>query len=167
MLSWDAVLLTCAERARHIEPSPWARLGLWHAERNSCSVFPYLLFSPHHLPSAMVMASRLGFICPRPALRRRRLPPYRMLSSAPSDRPFRIHVGASFAGKPPEFRSSLALRRKPIKDFPPNSDIALWRAQMLSRPKSIPSKDAGEDFYYVQEVCITVLLLLAHPHTET
>lgn len=69
-----------------------------------------------------------------------------------SIRPFTIHVGVSFAGKPQELRAPLKKRRKNGLDFPPESEIAKWRAKSLSRVKGVPTKDAGEDFFFVQEM---------------
>lgn len=67
-------------------------------------------------------------------------------------RPFKVHIGVSFAGKPNEFRAPLKKRRKNGLDFPPESEIAKWRAKSLARVKGVPAKDAGEDFFFVQEV---------------
>ncbi|KAI5124507.1 hypothetical protein M0805_003031 [Coniferiporia weirii] len=72
--------------------------------------------------------------------------------SSASPKPYKVHVGASFAGKPPESRDPRARRRKPIVDFPVDSDISQWRAETLSRQKAFPSRDAGEDFFYIQEM---------------
>jgi protein phosphatase PTC7 len=36
--------------------------------------------------------------------------------------------------------------------FAPDSVIGSWRDETLSRPKAVPSRDAGEDFFYVQEM---------------
>ncbi|EJD05929.1 uncharacterized protein FOMMEDRAFT_153275 [Fomitiporia mediterranea MF3/22] len=98
-------------------------------------------------------ASRLAPTMARAVLQRRRLPIRRLMSSAPPRRPFKIHVGASFEGKPPEYRATPGRPLKVATDFPIGSDIRAWRDAMLSRPKGVPSKDAGEDFFYVQEVC--------------
>lgn len=69
----------------------------------------------------------------------------RFASSMP--RPYRFHVGASWIAKPPEPRS-----RKKVKPFPDDSPIGLWRNETLSRASSSSSKDAGEDFFYVQDM---------------
>ena len=70
----------------------------------------------------------------------------RHLSTLP--RPYKFHIGASWAGKPAE------RGRKPLATVPftPDSPIGAWRDVTLSRPKAVSSKDAGEDFFYVQEV---------------
>lgn len=99
-----------------------------------------------------LMASKLTPTMARAVLQCRRLPVHRLMSSSPPSRPFKVHVGASFAGKPPEYRPMTGRRRRPVIDFPADSDITSWRAHMLSRPKGVPAKTAGEDFYYVQEV---------------
>ncbi|KZP11994.1 hypothetical protein FIBSPDRAFT_898576 [Athelia psychrophila] len=70
----------------------------------------------------------------------------RHISTVP--RPYKFHIGASWAGKPAE------RGRKPLDTVPftPDSPIGAWRDATLSRPKSVASKDAGEDFFYVQEM---------------
>jgi protein phosphatase PTC7 len=71
----------------------------------------------------------------------------RYTSSMP--RPYRFHIGASWAGKPPEPGP-----KRPHVPFPSDSVIGAWRDKTLSRPKAVPSKDAGEDFFHVQEVSL-------------
>ncbi|KAF7968268.1 hypothetical protein HWV62_31055 [Athelia sp. TMB] len=70
----------------------------------------------------------------------------RHLSTLP--RPYKFHIGASWAGKPAE------RGRKPLATVPftHDSPIGAWRDVTLSRPKAVSSKDAGEDFFYVQEM---------------
>lgn len=63
-------------------------------------------------------------------------------------RPYKFHIGASWAGKPPD-RDRKTLKTEP---FAADSVIGAWRDKTLSRPKAASSKDAGEDFFYVQEV---------------
>jgi hypothetical protein len=68
-----------------------------------------------------------------------------------ASRPYTFHIGASWAGKPDD---------NPIKikaAFPPDTVIGTWRDKTLSRPKAVRSRDAGEDFFFVQEV-------LLHPY---
>ena len=79
---------------------------------------------------------------------RRALPINRLMST--QVHPYKIHVGTSFAGKPVEYR--VKTRRRKVVEFPPDSDIVRWREETLSIPKAFPSKDAGEDFFYVQQV---------------
>lgn len=105
-------------------------------------------------------ASKLSPVMARAILHRRALPSRRLMSSAPPSRPFKIHVGVSFAGKPAEFRTVLQKRRNPIPDFPEGNDIARWRAEMLAWPKAVRSREAGEDFFYVQEVRIRSDILM-------
>ena len=38
--------------------------------------------------------------------------------------------------------------------FPPDTLIGTWRDKTLSRPKAVRSRDAGEDFFFVQEVLL-------------
>ena len=74
------------------------------------------------------------------------IPPIHATSSS---RPYTFHIGASWAGKRDD---------GPIKAaFPPDTVIGTWRDKTLSRPKAVRSRDAGEDFFFVQEV-------LLHPH---
>lgn len=70
---------------------------------------------------------------------------FRWLSQA--SRPYKFHVGASWAGKPLDYDP-----RQFQVPFAPESVIGTWRDKTLSRPKAVNSKDAGEDFFYVQEV---------------
>lgn len=76
----------------------------------------------------------------------------RHISTVP--RPYKFHIGASWAGKPAE------RGRKPLDTVPftPDSPIGAWRDATLSRPKSVASKDAGEDFFYVQEVSFLCMI---------
>ena len=75
------------------------------------------------------------------------------MSSTGSTRPYQVHIGASYAAKPAELLPRFMRRRKDPVDFPETSDIYAWRTEMLKRPKRFPSTSAGEDFFYVQEVC--------------
>ncbi|KAG6818125.1 hypothetical protein H0H87_000030 [Tephrocybe sp. NHM501043] len=68
----------------------------------------------------------------------------RCMSSAPL-RPYKFHIGASWAGK----NLSKGLKAPP---FPADSEIGAWRDQTLSRPKGIDSTSAGQDFLFVQPV---------------
>ncbi|KAH9901361.1 protein serine/threonine phosphatase 2C [Cubamyces lactineus] len=70
----------------------------------------------------------------------------RSYSSLP--RPYRFHVGASWAGKPHDPRGP----RVKSSPFPPDSPIGKWRDQMLSKPNTPAGKHIGEDFFYVQDM---------------
>ncbi|PCH38203.1 hypothetical protein WOLCODRAFT_130753 [Wolfiporia cocos MD-104 SS10] len=70
----------------------------------------------------------------------------RFFSSLP--RPYRFHVGASWAGKPPDPQA----RRIKTKPFQPDSEIVGWRDKLLSIYQSPAGKHVGEDFFYVQEM---------------
>ncbi|KAI0082669.1 protein serine/threonine phosphatase 2C [Panus rudis PR-1116 ss-1] len=72
----------------------------------------------------------------------------RELSTSALPRPFRFHVGASWAGKQPD-----PIKKK-IKtaSFPSTSAIGAWRDHVLSRPKANKRKDIGEDFFYIQDM---------------
>lgn len=66
--------------------------------------------------------------------------------------PYRFYVGASWAAKPIPVTFQ---GQRPKTPFPPDGTIGSWRDKLLSWPKSFTSKlgnDAGEDFFYVQEV---------------
>ena len=65
-----------------------------------------------------------------------------------SPRPYTFHIGASWAGKPDEN----SMKKKSA--FPPDTIIGMWRDKTLSRPKAVRSQDAGEDFFFVQEVLL-------------
>ena len=63
-------------------------------------------------------------------------------------RPYTFHIGASWTG-------CNTVDSKRIKAaFPPDTLIGTWRDKTLSRPKAIESLNAGEDFFFVQEVYI-------------
>ena len=68
------------------------------------------------------------------------------MSSLP--RPYRFHVGASWAGKPANPRD----RKVITAPFPKDHPVAVWRDHVLSRPNGINGKQIGEDFFYIQEV---------------
>lgn len=83
----------------------------------------------------------------------RKTPRSRLSSSAQTraalPRPYTFHIGASWAGKGGD-------DSKMIKTaFPPDSPIGVWRDKTLSRQKAARGLDAGEDFFFVQEVIIT------------
>ncbi|KZT68118.1 protein serine/threonine phosphatase 2C [Daedalea quercina L-15889] len=70
----------------------------------------------------------------------------RTYSSLP--RPYRFHVGASWAGKPPDPQ----MRRFKTKPFAPDSEIGAWRDQLLAKYRSSVGNHVGEDFFYVQDM---------------
>ncbi|KAH9934743.1 protein serine/threonine phosphatase 2C [Fomitopsis serialis] len=72
----------------------------------------------------------------------------RAYSSLP--RPYRFHVGASWAGKPPDPQ----MRRLKTKPFAPDSDIGGWRDSLLDKYHSPVGNHVGEDFFYVQDVSL-------------
>jgi len=67
-------------------------------------------------------------------------------------RPYAFHIGVSWAGKP--HQTSDSGFKIP---FPSDGLIGSWRDQTLARPKAIKSTDAGEDFFFVQEVRLLML----------
>ncbi|KAH9951240.1 protein serine/threonine phosphatase 2C [Amylocystis lapponica] len=74
-------------------------------------------------------------------------PHSRSVSSLP--RPYRFHIGASYAGKPPDPQS----RRLKTKSFAPDSEIGRWRDKTLAKYESAAADDhIGEDFFYVQDM---------------
>lgn len=72
----------------------------------------------------------------------------RSYSSSSLPRPYRFHVGAAWAGKPPDPRGP----RVKSEPFPPDSPIGMWRDATLSRPNPGAGKYIGEDFFYIQDV---------------
>lgn len=72
---------------------------------------------------------------------------FRCYTGTPTQRPYTFHIGASWAGKPED--PVIAASKVP---FPSDTLVGSWRDKMLSRPKHVRSKDAGEDFFFVQEV---------------
>jgi len=63
-------------------------------------------------------------------------------------RPYRFHVGASWAGKPKDPRDKL-IKTTP---FAKDSEVARWRDHVLSRPNGSGGTHIGEDFFYIQEM---------------
>lgn len=64
-------------------------------------------------------------------------------------RPYTFHIGASWAGKAPD---SVELQKVP---FPSDGLIGAWRDKTLAQGQAARGRDAGEDFFFVQEVCIS------------
>ena len=64
-------------------------------------------------------------------------------------RPFKLHFGVSFAGKRPD---SELLQARQKGRFSVSSPVGQWRDQLLTHKKEVPSLDAGQDFWYIQEV---------------
>ncbi|CAA7271708.1 unnamed protein product [Cyclocybe aegerita] len=67
----------------------------------------------------------------------------------PPHRPYTFHIGASWAGKPADPMYQMPKEKVP---FPPDTLIGAWRDKTLTRPRSVRSADAGEDFFFVQEM---------------
>jgi protein phosphatase PTC7 len=76
---------------------------------------------------------------------RSRRPSSRSMSSL--TRPYTFHIGASWVGKPVD------PNKIPRVPFPSDSLIGGWRDKTLLRSK-VAGNDAGEDFFYVQEVSL-------------
>lgn len=75
---------------------------------------------------------------------------------APRTRPYTFHIGASWAGKPVHPDD---MKKVP---FPPDTTIGAWRDKTLGISKDkgmIHRIDPGEDFFFIQEVCMTVFQL--------
>lgn len=64
-------------------------------------------------------------------------------------RPFNLHFGVSFAGKPPDAE---ILRARRAGRFSDSSPVGQFRDSILRRPRAVQSNDAGQDFLYIQEV---------------
>jgi hypothetical protein len=71
-----------------------------------------------------------------------------------TQRPYTFHIGVSWVGKP---QDPNLMKKVP---FPPDTLIGSWRDKMLQWPKKAKSVDAGEDFFFVQEVRQYSLLFL-------
>ncbi|KIJ25686.1 hypothetical protein M422DRAFT_273360 [Sphaerobolus stellatus SS14] len=71
-------------------------------------------------------------------------------TTVPPPRPFKFHIGASFANKPEHPRLQAALN-KDNPGFLKDSPIGLWRDSTLNRKKAVSSTSAGEDFFFIQE----------------
>ncbi|KDQ60840.1 hypothetical protein JAAARDRAFT_190980 [Jaapia argillacea MUCL 33604] len=96
--------------------------------------------NPFSLSKALSRHKRAA-LPPRPQLQRRR-----SISSLP--RPYRFHIGISWAGKPENPRS-----KRVKQSFDSESSIGKWRDAVLQRHhKSSWGIDPGEDFFYVQEM---------------
>jgi hypothetical protein len=138
-----------------------------HLQRRQKSVWTVaLLFVPHTpmlgLRPTPTLGSALSSVASRsPCPRHRALAQIRQLST-PAPRPYYFHVGASWAGKPPE--EPRARRRKPKpaalagSGFAPDSPLGRWKSELLASFGEGPKmRDPGEDFFYVQEVGGTCL----------
>ncbi|TFK29931.1 protein serine/threonine phosphatase 2C [Coprinopsis marcescibilis] len=71
----------------------------------------------------------------------------RRYSTTVAKRPYTFHIGASWAGKAED--PVIAANKVP---FPSDTLVGSWRDKMLARTKNVRSKDAGEDFFFVQEM---------------
>ncbi|KAL4265225.1 Protein phosphatase [Pleurotus pulmonarius] len=121
---------------------------------------PATLLAPSH--ACVATSSKKANISQKPkftfrANTSRRNPPYstQIDSVAPTastshvplfPHPYTFHIGASWAGKPAAADSMIKV------PFPPDSIIGKWRDTTLSWPKSSGAKDAGEDFFFIQEM---------------
>jgi len=74
----------------------------------------------------------------------------RYQSTISPPRPFKFHIGASFAGKPDHPSRLSALQNK--EGFAKDSIIGKWRDDTLKRKRTVKSTSAGEDFFFVQEM---------------
>lgn len=70
-------------------------------------------------------------------------------------RPFKYHVGISFAGKAAD--AELRVARQNGR-FSETSPIGQWRDLQTNVKKDVDSKDAGQDFFYVQQVTAYTML---------
>lgn len=77
----------------------------------------------------------------------------------PPQYPYNFYLAASWAAKPVD---SLVLRSR--SPFPPDTVIGMWRDRVLSgRRKKNATRadmDAGEDFFFIQEVSILYLYFI-------
>ena len=80
----------------------------------------------------------------------------RLQSTVLPPRPYKFHIGASFAGKPAHPHD---LPKSLGAGFLDDSPIALWRDDALKRRKAVKSTSAGEDFFYMQEVSLSSIPL--------
>lgn len=70
-------------------------------------------------------------------------------------RPYRFHIGVSWAGKQINPRE----RHPRTTPFPRDSEIGSWRDHCLQRQaNSLPGPHIGEDFFYVQHVSVSSFL---------
>lgn len=104
----------------------------------------------------IIQRGRLPSLKTRHLVQWRQAATCRSMSTAPG--PYKVYTGASFAGKPLEDRP-VRRRRRTVIDFPEGSDISSWRKEMLSRPKAVQCSEAGEDFFYIQDVRLFCCLL--------
>lgn len=71
-------------------------------------------------------------------------------------RPFKFHIGVSWAAKPPDPKLT-----RFHTAFSAGSQLGKWRDATLAQPKHSLSKDAGEDFFYHTEARLLVFILLS------
>lgn len=62
-------------------------------------------------------------------------------------RAYTLHIAASWAGKPVD-----AQTKQHAKPFASTSEIGAWRDQTLAANNSLGVADAGEDFFYIEQV---------------
>ncbi|TFK76454.1 protein serine/threonine phosphatase 2C [Pluteus cervinus] len=63
-----------------------------------------------------------------------------------SQRPYEFHIGASWAGKPEP------PGQRPKVPFPADGLIGAWRDKMLALRQDTLTQDAGEDFFFIQQM---------------
>jgi protein phosphatase PTC7 len=78
--------------------------------------------------------------------------PRRTMSTSTITRPYTFHIGASWAGKPPEEPRRGGKKKSalvPQQGFPPNSEVGRWRKAELERfAFGAKGRLPGEDFFY-------------------
>ena len=84
----------------------------------------------------------------RPSFRSR-VPPTSRHKISTMPRPYRFHVCANWLAAPPDH--GLKKRSTP---FATSTVVGTWRDHVLTWPRPGFSKTPGEDFFYVQEVCM-------------
>ncbi|KIJ69408.1 hypothetical protein HYDPIDRAFT_106015 [Hydnomerulius pinastri MD-312] len=68
-------------------------------------------------------------------------------ASTTVSRPYKFHIGASWAAKPPDPKST-----RFHTSFSADTLLGKWRDEMLAHHKNPVAKDAGEDFFYITQM---------------
>jgi hypothetical protein len=105
----------------------------------------------HPIPLFLMLSCRLCTTVrvPRVDGARRTL----ITAPVPVTRPYRFHLGASWAGKPPDWHQKSKKKAAKELGFPAETEIGRWRAGELARfAFGAKGRQPGEDFFYASSM---------------